>query len=208
VDVSRVRFIPPALAKLRSAPPVGEQWQYEVKFDGFRIQIHKLGLAVALFGKNGGNLTTRFPTIATALLALPVRSCIIDGELIAAGAEGQPDFMALLHGRHVPVCVYAFELLESQGRDLRELPLEQRRAQLKRLLNRSKGNLIRFSDSFPDPIVLLAECIRLGLEGIVCKRKDAPYRSGGRSGWIKVKTEQWKSANRFRAQLFEKARAR
>jgi bifunctional non-homologous end joining protein LigD len=62
--VSRVQFIPPALATLRTKPPTGEQWQYEVKFDGFRIQIHKLGLAVALFGKNRGNLTTRFPTIA------------------------------------------------------------------------------------------------------------------------------------------------
>jgi len=78
----------------------------------------------------------------------------------------------------VPVCVYAFDLMELEGRDLGELPLEQRRAQLKRLLGRSKGNLIRYSDSFPDPIVLLAECIRLGLEGIVCKRRDAPYRSG------------------------------
>src|SRR6516165_7757388 len=76
--------------------------------------------------------------------------------------------------------------MELEGRDLGELPLEQRRAQLKRLLGRSKGNLIRYSDSFPDPIVLLAECIRLGLEGIVCKRKDTPYRSGSRSGWIKI----------------------
>jgi hypothetical protein len=83
--------------------------------------------------------------------------------------------------------------------------VEQRRAQLKRLLNRNKGNLIRYSGSFPDAIVLLAECIRLGLEGIVAKRKDAPYRSGPRSGWIKVKTEQWKTANKYRAKLFEKS---
>jgi bifunctional non-homologous end joining protein LigD len=206
VDVPRVRFIPPALATLRASTPDGGRWQYELKFDGYRAQLHKAAGTATVFGKNGGDLTSRFPTIVTALLALPVRSCIIDGELIAAGAEGQPDFLALLHGRHVPVCVYAFDLLELQGRDLRELPLEQRRAQLKRLLNRSKSNLIRFSDSFPDPIVLLAECIRLGLEGIVCKRKDAPYRSGTRCGWVKVKTEQWKAAHRYRAKLFEKTR--
>ena len=66
--------------------------------------------------------------------------------------------------------------------------------------------VIRYSDSFPDPIVLLSECIRLGLEGIVCKRKDALYRSGARSGWIKVKTEQWKAANQYSAKLFEKSR--
>jgi bifunctional non-homologous end joining protein LigD len=135
---------------------------------------------------------------------LPVRSCIIDGELIAAGQHGEPDFLALLHGRHVPVCVYAFDLLELDGRDLRELPLEQRRARLKQLLARSKGKLLRFSDSFPDAVILLAECIRLGLEGIVAKRKDSPYRSGTRSGWIKVKTEQWKVANQYRAKLFAK----
>jgi bifunctional non-homologous end joining protein LigD len=134
---------------------------------------------------------------------LPVWSCIIDGELIAAGPHGQPDFLALLHGRHVPVCVYAFDLMQLQSRDLREEPLEQRRARLKRLLARSKGKLLRFSDSFPDAGILLAECARLGLEGVVAKRKDAPYRSGTRSGWIKVKTEQWKAANRYRAKLFE-----
>jgi bifunctional non-homologous end joining protein LigD len=204
VDVSRVHFIPPAVPKLKASPPTGQGWSYEVKLDGFRVQLHKVGLAVTLFGKNGGNLTNRFPTIPAAVITLPVRSCIIDGELIAAGPEGQPDFLALLHGRHVPVCVYAFDMMEIEGRDLREQPLEQRRAQLKRLLARSKGNLIRFSDGFPDPIVLLAECIRLGLEGIVCKRKDVPYRSGSRSGWIKVKTEQWKAANQYRAKLFEK----
>jgi bifunctional non-homologous end joining protein LigD len=204
VDVSRVQFIPPALATLKSAPPAGAQWQYEVKFDGFRVQIHKQGLAVALFGKNGGNLTTRFPTIAAAVITLPVRSCIIDGELIAAGVHGQPDFRALLHGRSVPVCVYAFDLLEFDGQDVRDEPLEKRRARLKRLLARSKGKLLRFSDSFPDATVLLAECKRLGLEGIVCKRKDAPYRSGARSGWVKVKTAEWKAANRYRAKVFQK----
>jgi bifunctional non-homologous end joining protein LigD len=102
--------------------------------------LHKAGQASTIYGKNGGDLTHRFPTIAAAALALPMRSCIIDGELIAAGAHGEPDFPALLHGRHVPVCVYAFDCLELQGRDLRELPLEQRRAQLKGLLARSKGD--------------------------------------------------------------------
>jgi hypothetical protein len=127
VDVSRVRFIPPAFATLRASPPIGEQWQYEVKFDGFRAQLHIADQAATIYGKNGGDLTRRFPTIAEAILALPTRSCIIDGELIAAGAEGQPDFLALLHGRHVPVCVYAFDLMELDRRDLRDQPLEQLR---------------------------------------------------------------------------------
>jgi bifunctional non-homologous end joining protein LigD len=104
----------------------------------------------------------------------------------------------------VPVCAYEFALMRLQGRDLRDEPLVKRRTRLKRLLARGKGNLLRFSDSFPDAVVLLAECIRLGLEGIVCKRKDARYRSGARCGWVKIKTEQWKAANRYRAKLFEK----
>jgi bifunctional non-homologous end joining protein LigD len=133
-----------------------------------------------------------------AILDLPTRSCIVDGELIAAGADGEPDFLALLHGRHVPVCVYAFDLLELRGRDLRDQPLVQRRAQLDALLDQSRSDLIRYSDSFPDANALLVECARRGLEGIVCKRKDAPYRSGTRSGWIKVKTAEWKAANQYR----------
>jgi bifunctional non-homologous end joining protein LigD len=204
VDVSRVRFIPPALATLRPSPPTANGWQFEVKFDGFRAQLHKAGLAAALFGKNGGDLTTRFPTIAAAVITLPVRSCIIDGELIAAGAEGQPDFRALLHGRHVPVCVYTFDIMELDGCDLRDQPLKKRRVQLKRLLAHGKSGLLRCSDSFPDAGALLAECARLGLEGIVCKRKYAPYRSGTLSGWVNVKTEQWRAANHYRAKLFEK----
>jgi bifunctional non-homologous end joining protein LigD len=94
--------------------------------------------------------------------------------------------------------------LELNGRDLRELPLVQRRARLEALLKRAKCNVIRFSEAFPNANDLLAECARLGLEGIVAKRSDAPYRSGTRSGWIKVKTPEWKAANRYRAKLFEK----
>jgi bifunctional non-homologous end joining protein LigD len=100
-----------------------------------------------------------------------VWSYVIDGELIAAGAHGQPDLLALLHGRRVPVCVYAFDLMQLQSRDLRDELLEQRRVRLRWLLVQAKGNQLRLSESFPDAGVLLAECARLGLEGIVCKRK-------------------------------------
>jgi len=133
-----------------------------------------------------------------------VRACIIDGELIAAGRHGQPDFLALLHGRHVPTCVYCFDLLELNGRDLREQPLVQRRARLEALLKRAKCNFIRFSETFPNGNDLLAECARLGLDGIVWKRKDSPYRSGARSGRIKVKTSEWRASNQRRAKFFEK----
>ena len=93
------------------------------------------------------------------------------------------------------MCVYAFDLLKLQGLDLRNMRLEPRRARLKALLAHGESDLLRLSESFPDDFVLLAECARLGLEGIVCKRKDSAYRFGPRSGWIKVKTEQWKTEN-------------
>jgi bifunctional non-homologous end joining protein LigD len=103
------------------------------------------------------------------------------------------------------LCVYAFDLLQLQARDLRNMPLEQRRSRLKALLARTQGDLLRFSENFPDGNVLLAECARLRLEGIVCKRKDSVYRSGPRSGWVKVKTDRWKVENQYRATLFAKA---
>src|SRR5215470_9483675 len=132
-----------------------------------------------------------------------MRSCIVDGELIA-DVHGQPDFLALLHGRHVPTCVYCFDLLELNGSDLREQPLVKRRVRLEALLKRAKCNVIRFSETFPNANDLLAECARLGLEGIVAKPRDAPYRSGSRSGWIKVKTSEWRASNQWRAKFFEK----
>ena len=94
--------------------------------------------------------------------------------------------------------------MELQGRDISGQPLVQRRAQLEALLKRAGSRLVRFSESFPDADILLAECARRGLEGIVSKRRASPYRSGSRSGWIKVKTEPWRAANRERWRMFEK----
>jgi bifunctional non-homologous end joining protein LigD len=89
VEVSRVPFIAPALPRLRAAPPTGDNWLYEVKLDGYRIQLHKSGLAVTIYSKNGADFTRRYPAIAAAVLGLPTKSCVIDGELIAAGRHGR-----------------------------------------------------------------------------------------------------------------------
>jgi bifunctional non-homologous end joining protein LigD len=94
--------------------------------------------------------------------------------------------------------------MDMHDRDLRDQALVQRRARLQALLARAKSDLLRFSESFPDADALLAECSRRGREGIVAKRKDAPYRSGPCSGWIKVKTSEWRSDNRWRGEFFEK----
>ena len=141
MDVSRVLFIAPAQPVLRPSPPSGENWQFELKFDGYRVQLHKAGAGATIFSRNGADFSRRFPDVAAAVVGLPTRTCVIDGELIAAGRHGQPDFLALLHGRHVPTCVYCFDLLELNGRDLREQPLVQRRARLQALLVREDSKL-------------------------------------------------------------------
>jgi bifunctional non-homologous end joining protein LigD len=123
VEVSRVAFIAPAIPRLRASPPTGEGWLHEVKLDGFRVQLHKHSRSAIIYSRNGADFTRRFPAIAAAVLALPVSSCVIDGELVAPGASGEPDFRALLHGRTRGACVYAFDLMEWRGRDIREQPL-------------------------------------------------------------------------------------
>jgi bifunctional non-homologous end joining protein LigD len=132
VEVSRVPFIPPAIPKLRASPPTGDEWLHEVKLDGFRVQLHKHGQAVTIYSKKGSDFTRRFPAIAAAVLGLPTRSCIIDGELIVPDATGEPDCRALLHGRTRGACVYCFDLMELQGRDISEQPLVLRQAQSRR----------------------------------------------------------------------------
>ena len=147
----------------RPLPPRPLARYLVAKFDGYRVQLHKAGVSSAIYDRNGGDFIRRFPAVAAAVLGLPTKSAVIDGELIAAGRHGQPDFLALLNGRHVPTCVYCFDLLELNGRDLCEQPLVQRRARLEALLKRVKGNVIRFSEAFPNANDLLAECTRLGL---------------------------------------------
>jgi hypothetical protein len=155
VDVSRVLFIAPAQPVLRSSPPTDENWQFELKFDGYRVQLHKAGAGATIFSRNGGDFTRRFPAIAAAVLGLPTKSCIIDGELIAAGRHGEPDFLALLHGRHVPTCVYCFDHLELNGRDPPRAAA--RAATGEAQINVGTRQVQPDRESFPDAGILLAE---------------------------------------------------
>jgi bifunctional non-homologous end joining protein LigD len=199
-------FIPPALPTLRAAPPSGDAWSHEVKFDGYRVQLHKAGDAVSILSKNGHVFTSRFDTIALAMKAFPATSIVIDGEIVAGDRRDAPDFMRL-HRRTAPpheLCVWAFDLLEHDGFDVRPLPLTQGRTKLEALVRRYEHPGILFSESFTDPIKLLAECEKRRLEGIVSKRMDRPYRSGDRSEWIKVKCATWREAHRDRHELFER----
>ncbi len=140
--------------------------------------------------------------IRNALRTLP--PCIIDAELVGCDADGVPDFHALTTGNNHGCCAWCFDLMMIDGRDIRSEPLEQRRERLQALLARNGGDLLRLSDSFDDPEKLLEAAVKLGLEGIVSKRRDQAYRSGPNSGWVKVKTAAWHEANRDRWEMFDR----
>jgi bifunctional non-homologous end joining protein LigD len=110
------RFIPPCQPTLRTAPPCGPGWSHEIKFDGWRLQLHKAGGQVRLLSRHGHDLTSRFPTIASGLVGLEAGTAILDAELIAMNAEGLPDFSAL-HRRSgdAHLAVWVFDLLEFNG---------------------------------------------------------------------------------------------
>jgi len=196
-----MRFIPPALPQTRPALPNGDAWLHEPKLDGWRLQAHKQGSGVTLCSKRGIDLTTRFRQIAYAVAAMPAVSVILDGEIVALDAEGRPDFLALHRGR-APVVLYAFDVLRLDGLDLRELPLHERKVLLGVQVCRTASPMIRDVAGFDDGPALLAECERLHLEGVVSKRRDDPYRSGARCGWVKVKTNAWLAESRERYKLF------
>ena len=187
--VAPLAFVAPQLASLGAAPPEGPDWVHEVKFDGYRMQALITGGSVRLLTRNGLDWTARYEVIASALRGLAVKSAILDGELIAFDAAGRASFSAL---QHLPpdsaaLVYYAFDLLHLDGRDWRDQPLHERQAALAELLSGATPAL-RVSDPLDAPAAKVLEtACAMGLEGIVSKRRDAPYRSGRGRLWIKTK---------------------
>jgi len=202
--LKRNPFIAPSLPVLMREPPRGDQWLHEVKFDGWRVQLHKSGDNVTIFTRKGNDYTKRFRTIRDSLIALAANSAIIDAEIVVCGNDGKPDFNALMEGSTDDLCAWCFDLLEINGRGLRRRALIERRAMLRHLINLADDHVLRFSETFPDPIKLLKVANKAGLEGIVSKLSYQPYRSGKNPGWIKVKCRAWREANRDRWEMFEK----
>jgi bifunctional non-homologous end joining protein LigD len=197
-------FIKPSEPVESSSPPAGKGWCHEVKFDGYRVQLHKEPHRAFIYSKNGKDLTARFRDIAAAVGELPCKSCVIDAEGVALDAEGRPDFRALVGGQKHSRVAWCFDLLEIDGRDMRPFPLVTRRVRLGSLLKRAGHELLRFSDTFPDAGKLLNALDERGLEGIVSKRADQPYVSGKNRQWIKVKCHAWRVASADRGELFKK----
>jgi bifunctional non-homologous end joining protein LigD len=182
-------FIAPCLPTSAPQPPSGASWLHEIKHDGFRIIARKDGKRVRLYSRPGNDLTKRFPLIVDGLAALRTRSCIIDGEAVACGEDGIASFDRIRYRRHDrSVFLYAFDLIELDGEDLRREPLAVRKATLASVLARPAAGL-RFNEHLEGedgPLVFRHAC-KLGLEGIVSKLKDSQYRSGRSPHWIKSK---------------------
>ena len=181
-------FIAPCLPTKAPAPPSGAAWLHEIKHDGFRVVARKDGDRVRLYSRPGNDLTWRFPLIVETLARLRSRSCIIDGEAVACDDNGMPSFNWIRYRRNdASVFLYAFDLIELNGDDLRRDPLEMRKATLSSVVAKA-GAGIRFNEHIEadGPTVFAHDC-KMGLEGIVSKRKDSPYRSGRSADWLKMK---------------------
>lgn len=191
-DPAHVPFIPPCLATAARRPPGGPHWVYEIKYDGYRAQAHIADGEVRLLTRAGLDWTDRLGRVRAELAAIDARSAVIDGELIVEDARGAPDFQALQRelrsGPTARVVFVAFDLLRLDADNISGRPLLERKAELRRLITNPDGGLLRFSDHLVgDGEEILRHVCSLGLEGIVCKRTDRPYRSGRSTDWIKVK---------------------
>lgn len=183
----------PQLATLVDGPPADlSQWLWELKFDGYRMLARVQRGKARLYTRNGNDWTARMPALAQALAALPLSSAWIDGEVLVLDAQGVPDFQALQNafdGRSTDALVfYAFDLPFAHGRDLRQMPLTERRALLRSVLQPASSDRVRFSEAFEArPADLVASACRLGFEGVIGKRKDSVYASRRSTDWIKLK---------------------
>jgi bifunctional non-homologous end joining protein LigD len=186
-------FIEPMHPTQHAKVPAGARWQYEIKLDGWRGQLHLRNGIAKVFSRNGNDITDNCATIAAAALDIPAGTGLLDGEIVVQDSRGVPDFLALRsamsrgQGR---LLFFAFDLLHLDGFDLRAAPLADRRGVLAQLLAGAPGGRILMSETIDleePPDLLYRHACELGMEGIVAKRIDAPYRSGRAQSWIKVK---------------------
>ena len=195
-DATKLRlpeFVPPSLAMLYDKPPSGPDWLHEIKFDGYRMEARLDRGKVQLLTRKRQNWTHRFKPVADAVAALPVTTALLDGEVVVEDHNGISNFSLLQTDlkdeRTDRFVYYVFDLLYLDGRDLTGEPLLERKAALARLLKgHGKTGVIRSTGHFDEagPVILRHAC-DMGLEGIVSKRRNAPYRSGRSDNFVKTK---------------------
>jgi len=202
-------FIAPCLPIKTAQLPSGRQWLHEIKHDGFRIIARKNGARVKLYSRPGNDPTYRFPLIVDALARLRSRSCIMDGEAVACDGNGVASFDLIRnHRRNESAFLYAFDLIELNGDDLRLDPLEGRKATLEMLLAKAWPGIRLNEHVEGDGATVFAHACKMGLEGIVSKRKNSPYRSGRSPDWLKMKNANAPAVKREEEEDWGKGRKR
>ncbi len=182
----------PQLATLVSEVPPGDDWLYEIKFDGYRLLTRVDGDDVRCFTRNGHDWSHRMPQLVKAIQALNIGWGWLDGEIIVAGKDGRPDFQALQNAFEAKqsqgIQYFVFDLPFHDGQDLRNEPLRARRERLAGLVGQAKGSTVQFSAAFDDdPKKLLASAQEAGLEGLIGKRSDSSYQARRSTDWVKLK---------------------
>ena len=190
-------FIQPCGPVLRDRLPKGEGWLYEVKFDGYRIQVHKAGPAITLYTRNGADWTERFPHLAAALTSLPCKSAIIDAELVHA--DGFEPLHRQVHERiEDDLMLWGIRPDGAERRRPARRPSQGPQATAWPSRRARPLRSLLHSETFEDGGRLLTECDGRGLEGVVAKHRASIYRSGRSTFWVKVKCPVWREANRNR----------
>lgn len=185
-------FVPPTLCETREQPPLGEDWIYEIKYDGYRLQAACAGDAVRLYTREGHDWTPRFANVAEALRKLGLNA-LIDGEAVVFDGRGLSDFAMLVSAleQSKPTAFVAFDILKYDDEDVSSKPLLARKEILAKALAKADGGTIRvapFMDG--DGEALFRSAVAGGAEGLICKKANAAYRSGRSPTWVKVKGEK------------------
>ncbi len=191
----------PMLAETREGAFTKAGWVFEAKLDGYRMRVAREGGEPRLLTRNGRDATAAFPELARAVRALPYEGLVMDGELVILDDAGRPSFQRLqnrarLSGVHEvrraavesPATLYLFDLLAVEGFDLRPLPLLARKQLLEKLL--PQAGALKYCEHFDDGVALYAQAERLGLEGVMAKKADAPYRAGRSANWLKIRADR------------------
>lgn len=184
----------PQLCSRAVVPPKGEDWLHEIKFDGYRVLVHLQDGAARVLTRSGKDWTDRFAALARAAEVLPARAAVLDGEVVVLDAAGVSSFallqQALSDDDQNVLVLYAFDLMHLDGEDMRPLPLIERKQRLRALLPEAGvAGAVRYSDHIDgrDGEEVLTNACSMALEGIVSKRRDAPYTSGRGKTWVKSK---------------------
>ena len=199
VDVDKAGLM---LAETRDEPFTKEGWFFELKLDGYRLLAAKRGNDAKLVSRNGNDYTEVFPEVARAVKAIPLDNFIIDGEVVILDAEGKPSFSLLqrrggLHNAHdvkraaveLPSTFFTFDLLAAEGYDARPLPLSKRKELLASAV--PKVGAVRYLDHIETQGEAFHKQVStMGLEGIIAKKADQPYRAGRSPHWLKMKAER------------------